>query len=122
MITQYKILEKIKNTSSNNEKQVILEKNKNDELLKEILKFVYNPYFKTGLSTKKIKKKIAPTEYRLLLNPEDSIIHIFNYLKDHNTGTDQDIAYVQWYIRNYSEGYPEIVEGILTQTLKIGTI
>lgn len=120
MITQYKILEKIKNTSSNNEKQVILEKNKNDELLKEILKFVYNPYFKTGLSTKKIKKKIAPTEYRLLLNPEDSIIHIFNYLKDHNTGTDQDIAYVQWYIRNYSEGYPEIVEGILTQTLKIG--
>lgn len=120
MITQYKILEKIKNTSSNNEKQVILEKNKNDELLKEILKFVYNPYFKTGLSTKKIKKKIAPTEYRLLLNPEDSIIHIFNYLKDHNTGTDQDIAYVQWYIRNYSEGCPEIVEGILTQTLKIG--
>ncbi len=120
MIEQYKILEKIKNTSSNNEKQAILEQNKNNELLKEILKFVYNPYFKTGLSSKKIKKKIAPTEYRLLLQPDNSITYIFNYLKDHNTGTDQDIAHVQWYIRNYSEGCPEIVEEILTQNLKIG--
>lgn len=120
MIEQYKILEKIKNTSSNNEKQAILEQNKNNELLKEILKFVYNPYFKTGLSSKKIKKKITPTEYRLLLQPENSITYIFNYLKDHNTGTDQDIAHVQWYIRNYSEGCPEIVEEILTQNLKIG--
>lgn len=120
MIKQYKILEKIKNTSSNNEKQGILEQNKNDELLKEILYFVYNPYFRTGLSSKKIKKKIAPTEYRLLLQPDNSITYIFNYLKDHNTGTDQDIAHVQWYIRNYSEGCPEIVEEILTQNLKIG--
>lgn len=120
MIEQYRILEKIKNTSSNNEKQAILEQNKNNELLKEILKFVYNPYFKTGLSSKKIKKKIAPTEYRLLLQPDNSITYIFNYLKDHNTGTDQDIAHVQWYIRNYSEGCPEIVEEILTQNLKIG--
>ena len=40
MIKQYKILEKIKNTSSNNEKQGILEQNKNDELLKKILYFV----------------------------------------------------------------------------------
>ena len=120
MIEQYKILEKIKNTSSNNEKQAILEQNKNNELLKEILKFVYNPYFRTGLSSKKIKKKIVPTEYRLLLQPDNSITYIFNYLKDHNTGTDQDIAHVQWYIRNYSEGCPEIVEEILTQNLKIG--
>lgn len=120
MIQQYKILEKIKNTSSNNEKQGILEQNKNDELLKEILYFVYNPYFRTGLSSKKIKKKIAPTEYRLLLQPDNSITYIFNYLKDHNTGTDQDIAHVQWYIRNYSEGCSEIVEEILTQNLKIG--
>lgn len=120
MKKEYKILEKIKNTSSSNEKQGILEQNKNDELLKEILYFVYNPYFKTGLSSKKIKKKIAPTEYRLLLDPESSITYIFNYLKDHNTGTDQDIAHVQWYIRNYNEGCPEIVEQILTQTLKIG--
>ena len=120
MIQQYKILEKIKNTSSSNEKQAILEQNKNNELLKEILKFVYNPYFRTGLSSKKIKKKITPTEYRLLLQPDNSITYIFNYLKDHNTGTDQDIAHVQWYIRNYSEGCPEIVEVILTQNLKIG--
>lgn len=120
MIQQYKILEKIKNTSSSNEKQAILEQNKNDGLLQEILNFVYNPYFRSGLSTKKIKKNIAPTNYRLMLNPENSITYIFDYLRDHNTGTDSDIAQVQWYIRNYSEGNPELVEQILTQTLKIG--
>ena len=116
MIQQYKILEKIKNTSSSNEKQAILEQNKTDGLLQEILSFVYNPYFRSGLSTKKIKKAIAPTNYRLILNPENSITYIFDYLKDHNTGTDNDIAQVQWYIRNYSEGNPELVEQILKQT------
>lgn len=120
MKKEYKILEKIKNTSSNNEKQVILEANKDNEVLKNILVFVYNPFFRSGLSTKKIKKKLPITNYRLMLNKEDSILHIFDYLKDHNTGTDQDIAFVQWYIRNYSEGYSEFVEQILTQNLKIG--
>lgn len=120
MIKQYQILKKIQNTSSNNEKQEILEKNKDDELLKRILEFVYNPYFRTGLSSKKIDKEIAPTEYRLLLNTDDSILYMFNYLKDHNTGTDNDIAHVQWYIRNYSEGCSDLVKEILTQNLKIG--
>ena len=71
MIKQYQILKKIQNTSSNNEKQEILERNRDDELLKRILEFVYNPYFRTGLSSKKIDKEIAPTEYRLLLNTDD---------------------------------------------------
>ncbi len=120
MLEQYRILRKIQETSSSNEKQGILESNKNDELLKEILEFVYNPYFRTGLSTKKINKKLPPTEYRLMLNQSDSITYMFKYLKDHNTGTDSDISQVQWYIRNYSEGEPELVKEILSQTLKIG--
>lgn len=120
MIEQYKILKRIQETSSSKEKQGILESNKNNELLKEILEFVYNPYFKTGLSSKKINKKLPQTEYRLILNQNDSITYMFKYLKDHNTGTDQDISHVQWYIRNYSEGEPEFVKEILTQTLKIG--
>lgn len=120
MLQQYRILEKIRDTSSSNDKQGILESNKNDNLLKVILEFVYNPYFKTGLSSKKINKKIAPTEYRLLLDESNSLTYMFDYLKDHNTGTDNDIAHVQWYIRNYSEGKPELVKQILTQDLKIG--
>lgn len=120
MIEQYKILKKIRETSSNNEKQEILESHKNDLLLKEILEFVYNPYFRTGLSSKKINKVIPQVEYRLLLNESDSISYIFKYLRDNNTGTDKDIAQVQWYIRNYSEGESEIVKEILTQNLKIG--
>ena len=120
MINQYKIIKKIRETSSSKEKQGILESNKNDELLKKILEFVYNPYFKTGLSSKKINKKLPQTEYRLLLDQANSITYIFKYLKEHNTGTDQDISQVQWYIRNYSEGETDLVKEILTQTLKIG--
>ena len=120
MIEQYEILKKIRETSSNNEKQEILESHKNDLLLKDILEFVYNPYFRTGLSSKKINKIIPQVEYRLLLNESGSISYIFKYLRDNNTGTDKDIAQVQWYIRNYSEGESEIVKEILTQNLKIG--
>ena len=43
-----KILEEIKNASGKR-KQEILEENKSNELLKEVLFFVYNPYIITGL-------------------------------------------------------------------------
>ena len=42
-----KILEEIKNASGK-AKQDILEKNKDNDLLKKVLFFVYNPYIVTG--------------------------------------------------------------------------
>ena len=90
-----RIIDSIANTSSRNEKEAILKQNKNNELLKDIFYFVFNPYILTGLSTKKINKKVKE---------KGSIYYNFNevknYILQHNTGTDYDIATVQNFIKN----------------------
>lgn len=69
-----KIINELKNNSGNKLKE-ILEKNKNNTLLKDILFFVYNPYIITGLSKKKLvqkfrllKTKKQPKIYMMFLN------------------------------------------------------
>ena len=47
-----KIIEELKNCSSTNGKKFILEKNKDNELLKKILYYTYNPHLKYGVSEK----------------------------------------------------------------------
>ena len=53
-----KVINQIANTSSRKEKEVILKQHKDNELLKDVFYFAFNPYILTGLSTKKITKKV----------------------------------------------------------------
>ena len=110
-----KILEEIKNASGK-AKQDILEKNKDNVLLKKVLFFVYNPYIVTGLSDKKINKHI---DDNMIRNDED-ILKIFDYLKDNHTGTDKDIYYIQSFIFSQPVEYQDIYKEIFTKNLKIG--
>ena len=52
------ICDKLMADSSRTGKERILEENKDNELFKEILKFLLDDDFITGISTKKLKKKI----------------------------------------------------------------
>ena len=45
---------------------------------------------------------------------------MFDYLIDHNTGKDENIAYVQAYIKAQPEEYREIYKQIFTKELKLG--
>lgn len=123
--------------------QEILEENKDNQMLKDVLYFVYNPFIVTGLSNKKIKKDVSNIKVRgtrifgnlieeiALLPDEDfqntfftnkkfDITCMFDYLLDHNTGRDEDIAWVQAYIKAQPEEYREIYEQIFTKELKLG--
>ena len=53
------IFNQLVSTSGRNDKELILKKNKDNKLFKEILNFVYNPYILTGLSDKKINKNYS---------------------------------------------------------------
>lgn len=111
-----KIINQIASTSSRNEKEAILKQNKNNELLKDIFYFVFNPYILTGLSTKKINKKVKE---------KGSIYYNFNevknYILQHNTGTDYDIATVQNFIENNPPAnLQDFYADIFTKNLKIG--
>lgn len=101
--------------SSGKRLQEILEENKDNELLKKVLWFVYNPYIVTGLSTKKINKVVKiQTKY----TPTKTIEEVFEYLQEHNTGTDTDIAYVLEFIQDKPD--QEMYSQIFTKELKLG--
>lgn len=110
------IIKQLQSTSSRIEKEAILESNKNDILFKKILQFVYNPYFKTGLSTKKIKKESKGNIVASIGTIEEAI----EFLKVNYTGTDEAIKTIQMYLNKLDEEAREIVEKILTQELKLG--
>ena len=110
-----KILNEIKNASGK-KKQEILEKNKDNELLKDVLYFVYNPYIITGLSDKKINKQVSG----FTVETTNDIKEVFKYLKNNHTGTDKDIQYIQTFINNQPENETEIYKEIFTKNLKIG--
>lgn len=137
-----KIFRELQN-SSGKRLQEILEENKDNQMLKDVLYFVYNPFVVTGLSNKKMEKDISDIKVRgtrrfgnfleetALLSDEDfgkalftsetfDITCIFDYLIYHNTGRDEDIAYVQAYIKTQPEKYREIYKQIFTKELKLG--
>ena len=110
-------------------------------MLKDVLYFVYNPFIVTGLSNKKMEKDTSNMKVRgtrkfgnfleetALLSDEDfgkalftsenfDITCMFDYLIDHNTGKDENIAYVQAYIKAQPEEYREIYKQIFTKELK----
>lgn len=101
--------------SSGKRLQEILEENKDNELLKKVLWFVYNPYIVTGLSSKKINKIVNK---QIKYAPAETIEEVFEYLQEHNTGTDIDIAYVLEFIQGKPD--QEMYEQIFTKELKLG--
>lgn len=101
--------------SSGKRLQEILEENKDNELLKKVLWFVYNPYIVTGLSSKKINKIVNK---QIKYAPAETIEEVFEYLQEHNTGTDVDIAYVSEFIQGKPD--QEMYSQIFTKELKLG--
>ena len=109
-----KIFKKLQE-SSGKRLQEILEENKDNELLKKVLWFVYNPYIVTGLSSKKINKMVNT---QIKYAPAETIEEVFEYLQKHNTGTDIDIAYVLEFIQSKPD--QEMYSQIFTKELKLG--
>ena len=109
------LFDKIANTSGKNDKIKIIKQNKDNELFVECLKFLLDSDIVTGLSKKKIGKKV-----KLDKETTSDIRCIFDYLKRHSTGTDEDIATVQSFTRCMDEDLREFCNGLFTKSLKIG--
>lgn len=88
---------------------------KNDELFKKCLIFLLDGNITTGISKKKMQKKVSIVPNAVI----NSLDEAMEYLKIHNTGTDLDIANVRKFINSIEEDY-EIYEGIITKSLKLG--
>lgn len=109
------IFDKIAGVSAKSSKEVIIKQNKDNELFKECLRFLFDGNIVTGLSTKKINKDVG-------LNTETTtdITHMFNYLKRHSSGRDEDIRTIKTFVNTMDEDLKEFCEGLFTKSLKIG--
>lgn len=110
------IFESLEATNGRKAKEEILMKNKNNILFKEILNFVYNPYILTGISTKKMNKKVNI----LSENKTISVTTVMHHLKNNNTGRDIDVSYVQTYIEKQPTELHDFLAKVFTKSLKVG--
>ena len=108
------LFDKIANTSGKNDKIKIIKQNKDNELFVKCLKFLLDNDIVTGLSKKKINKKVAVMGDRL-----ETIEEAMEYLKQHNSGKDSDIAMIKDFC-DRQEGCKLFCEGLFTKSLKIG--
>ena len=114
----YEICTELQNTSSTLKKQNILKQNENNELFKELLKFLLDPMIVTGISKKKIEKiDISMSDIQLC---QYDIRNLFNYLKEHNTGTDNDIIMCKMAMIYDKDELNDFVKSIITKSLKLG--
>lgn len=114
----YNIIDKIANTSSRNEKEEILKIHKNNQQLKNILKFVYDPFIITGISKKKINKDTIIVDR--LGNDLNTVEQAIEYLKENNTGRDIDIARIQSFIYKHDNKLQDFYKQVFTKELTIG--
>lgn len=118
----YNILEQIKNDSSKTGKENILKANKDNTLLQETLRFLFDDLIVTGLSKKKMSKRVMSNFTNL---PElNSLEDLFNYLRKNNSGKDKDIKVIQNYINKIKKEYGNevalFVEGVATKDYPVG--
>ena len=111
----------LKNTSSRLEKEALLRTYGGDEDFKAVLHFLVNPMIITGISDKKINKQVNIGVY-FTDNPDFDLPDLLNWVREHNTGKDSDIAYINsymWHITD-NEDIIEFMKSIITKSFKPG--
>lgn len=116
-----KLFKQIQETNSLNDKKAIITANKDNELFKKCLRFLLDRNIVTGISTKKIKKKVSPdselSPYYLYVN--STFEEVMGYLQKNNTGKDEDIYEIQAFLRGH-ENDREFYEQMITKTFRLG--
>lgn len=114
-----KVVDLIGKTGSTLDKQFLLKKNENLPGLKEVLKFIYNPYVRTGISSAKLAKALQRHGAEVDL----TYLEALKYFTAHTTGTDVDLVVAEGFVSCTRRNHPDAVwlaEAIITQDLKIG--
>jgi len=122
MLAEFKqFVDEINQSNSRLYKESVLEKYKQNQDILYLLDFIYNPYIVTGISDKKLSKDIFMlnglfSTYSIL----ESLKEVLEYLKVHNTGTDDDILTVQVARDKYAPELQDLYNNIVTKNIQIG--
>jgi DNA ligase 1 len=114
----FEVMRNLELHSSKSAKEQILENNEGNTEFREALNFLLNPYIVTGISTKKMNKKVTFVNDYLEIT---SFGELIEYLGKNNSGRDYDIINIQKYIKSLEDGELEtFVKKFVTKTLKLG--
>lgn len=100
-------------------KQSVLKKYKDDRIIQEYLKIAFDPYRVYGISTKKLSKTVGASN----LYEINTVFDLFDYLEEHNTGSDKDISICQEVLNNicsYDREAGALLETLICKDLSIG--
>lgn len=114
----YNIFEEIRTTGSTNDKKLIIDKHKDNELFLFYLEFLCNTHKKTGISKLKLNKSVNCSITISFKSLED----IITYITENNTGTDAIIRGVQSYTRVMidDDDLYEFSKQLITKSYKLG--
>ncbi len=121
--TDYEVMEwfeVLAKTSSTLKKKELIKERALEQNTRTFLDYLLNPYFVTGISIKKIHKKLKP-ELVWGAEPFKSFHDLMNYVRRHHTGSDEILGRVQKFIIEMED--PRLAEFyilILTKNLRIG--
>lgn len=108
----------ITNESSKTGKERILKENEGELGFREALVFLLNTFIVTGISKKKVEKKVVVYNP---ISPPKNIFMLMDYIKKNNTGRDIDIANVQGYISSLeSDELKAFMKKFVTKEVKLG--
>ncbi len=120
MVEVIKLFKQIQETSSLNDKKAIITANKDNELFKECLKFLLDGNVTTGIAEKKYDtvKVITPDWIHNDVNQEFK--ELLNYIKQHNTGREDDIIQAKAWCYDFDEDIKKFVRGMIIKNIKLG--
>lgn len=120
MVEVIKLFKQIQETSSLNNKKAIITANKDNELFKECLKFLLDGNVTTGIAEKKYDavKVITPDWIHNDVNQEFK--ELLNYIKQHNTGREDDIIQAKAWCYDFDEDIKKFVRGMIIKNIKLG--
>lgn len=111
----FRILNELCSTNSQKEKVQIIRENSANPLFTDTLNWLLNPFIISGIDVKKINKNCGKPSVHI-----NSWLEMINYLIKHNTGTNQDIAAVQYFINQQKPQDCEVYQKLITKTLRLG--
>lgn len=112
------IFDTISSTSSKTGKESILKDNKDNELLREMLDFLYNPFVVTGIGFKKLVK--FATFKSDDVEQFESIKEAMEYLKTNNTGKEENVKAIANFINQHEGRTHDFLQEFFTGDVKIG--
>ena len=117
------VFNKIKNTSSRNDKINIIKKYKDDDEFKDNLVFLLDNNLITGISSTKLKKNIGAVK-TVDIPDEETEAKFWDALKkwliEHPTGTHREILSCQKFLKSVPEERREFYEQMITKKLRLG--